>query len=71
MESGVSGAVTMDYSKITNEEFDEAVRQIARRMGVDAILDIPGVWECVSEELNNAALDICPSAKEENADESD
>lgn len=58
----------MDYSKVTNEEFDEAVRTCARRIGVDAILDIPGVWECVSEALNNDALDICPSAREDDDD---
>ena len=58
----------MDYSKVTDEEFDEAVRQVARRAGVDAILDIPGVWECVAEEFNNAALDLCPSAREDDDD---
>ena len=53
----------MDYSKVTHDEFAEAVRTVARSMGTDALLDIPGVWEVVSEELNNPALDICPSAE--------
>ena len=52
----------MDYSKVTSDEFAEAVRTVARQLGTDGVLDIPGVWEVVSEALNNEALDICPSA---------
>ena len=54
-----------DYSKITNDEFHEAVRKVANRIGVNAILDIPGVYEHVSEELNNEALDLCTEDAEE------
>jgi hypothetical protein len=41
----------------TNEEFDEAVRDLAEEDGVQAVLLIPGVWELVSEYYNNEALD--------------
>lgn len=48
-----------DYTWVTNDLFNESVRTVARRLGVDALLDMPGVWEIVSEALNNEALDVC------------
>lgn len=38
------------------ERFDAAVRAIALEDGVESLLAIPGVWECVSESLNNVAI---------------
>ena len=42
---------------ITTDRFNEAVREVAREAGVDALLAIPGVWEEASEHYNNAAID--------------
>ena len=41
---------------ISNEMFDEKVRELAEREGVSGLLLIPGVWELVAEDLNNDAL---------------
>ena len=49
-----------DWSWVTTEMFDRAVREIAA--GLD-VLDIPGVWEIVAEELNNDALDLLASER--------
>lgn len=38
----------MDYSKVTNEEFADAVRTVVHDLGTDGLLDIPGVWELVA-----------------------
>ena len=46
-----------DYNKITTAEFDHALSDILDGMSGEAILQIPGVYEAVSEALNNAALD--------------
>lgn len=40
------------------EEFDDAVRRLAEKDGVTVLLAIPGVWELVAEEYNNAAIDL-------------
>ena len=45
------------YAKMTQDEFDETVRELAREDGVGSLLSIPGVWEHVSEFYNNAALE--------------
>jgi len=51
-------ATTEDHwQDCTQDEFDNHVRAVAHAMGTDAILDIPGVWEVVSEELNNTSLE--------------
>ena len=44
-------------AEITDEEFYASLREIAAEMGGAAVLDIPGVYEVVSEELNNEVLD--------------
>lgn len=38
------------------ENVDKIVRDLADEAGVGAILDIPGVWDCVHEFYVNAAL---------------
>lgn len=43
---------------ITAEEFDDAVRTVAQRLGVSYLLAIPGVWELVQEDLNDAAMKL-------------
>jgi hypothetical protein len=61
----------VDYSGITCEEFDEGVRMVAARMGTELVLDIPGVFECVSEELNNEVLDLLRPDTGDDEDEED
>ena len=46
------------YAKMTSEQFDDAVRNLAERDGMSVVLDIPGVLECVSEYYNNDALEL-------------
>ncbi len=43
---------------IDQDMFDRAIISCAHTAGVDAILQIPGVWELVAEEFNNDALDL-------------
>ncbi len=47
----------MRTESITSEQMEAAIRELAQEDGVTTILDIPGVWECVSENYNNAAID--------------
>lgn len=44
------------YQNIDHDEFAEAVLEIARE-NIDATLRLPGIWEVISEEYNNEALD--------------
>lgn len=46
-----------DYSKMTNEEFDNILDTLAHQHGVSWLLALPGVYEIVAEELNNDILD--------------
>jgi len=52
-------------TEIDSEAFDNAVRELAREAGVEALLSIPGVWELVSEEFNNEAIRKCEEESEE------
>ena len=54
----------MKIKDITNEQFDEKLFELAREAGVDYILGLPGVYEIVSEEMNNEVLDALASADE-------
>jgi len=55
----------MDFRQVTQERFDDTIRDIARSDGVDSLLAIPGVWELVAEALNNAAIDKIEAEIEE------
>ena len=46
-----------DYSKMTQADFDYYLEQIVRGMNSMEIFQMPGVYEIVSEELNNEVLD--------------
>lgn len=46
-----------DYSKMTNEDFDKELNEILNDLSIQEIMAIPGVYECVVEELNNDILD--------------
>lgn len=44
------------YNRITSQEFDEMVLRIAKE-NIDQTLSLPGIYEVISEEYNNEALD--------------
>lgn len=46
------------YSKIKQEEYDSILIDILENITVSELLDIPGVYEAVSEEYNNEVLKI-------------
>lgn len=45
------------YDKMTDEEFDTYLESIVDMLTPAQILAIPGVYEALSEELNNEVLD--------------
>lgn len=45
------------YAKMTQEDFDRHLLRVLNSMTPVQILAIPGVYEVVSEELNNEVLD--------------
>jgi len=48
-----------DYSKMTQEDFDNILNSILQGMdGSQLLLAIPGIYEIVSEEFNNEVLTI-------------
>lgn len=47
-----------DYNKVTFDEFNANVRRLAAQDGIDNLINIPGVWEIVSEHYNNDALEL-------------
>lgn len=49
--------------KITTEQFDEELKNQLEELSVGALLEIPGVYEAVSEELNNDVLDAIDKAE--------
>lgn len=58
------------YDEIPQEDFDKEVIRQAEKHGVGFVLGIPGVWELVSEDLNNDVLGaLCPNPEEKPADE--
>jgi len=50
-----------DYSWVTDEMFDEKLREICETTD---LLSIPGVYEVVREELNNEVLDALAQDRE-------
>ena len=60
----------MDYSKMTQEDFDRVLLEIVGQMTPAQILVIPGVYEIVSEELNNDVLCAWEVEQEAEEDES-
>lgn len=55
----------MDYSKITNEDFNRLLKELVNKEPASNLLLIPGVYEIVSEEYNNEVLNLWAS---ENSD---
>lgn len=59
---------------ITNDEMYEAIADLVHEMPVDGLLSIPGVWEVLSEHLNNEAVVAILDAKgisEDDAEDED
>ena len=46
----------MDDSKITQEEFNEALDSLLKEITIEEFLKIPGIKEIVSKEFNNEVL---------------
>jgi hypothetical protein len=53
------------YDKITDEKFYDKLEEILGRMNPGDILMIPGVYEVISEALNNDVLDELEEPEEE------
>lgn len=53
-----------NYNRITSEEFDEMIHRIAKE-NIDNTLSLPGIYEVISEEYNNEALDRIMEEKTE------
>lgn len=52
--------------------FEDAVTKLAIEDGVAHFLTIPGVWECISEYYNNAAITLMEELNAEvNAEDND
>ncbi len=47
----------MNASDITQEQFDGELVTILSEMKASDLLSIPGIYEIVSEEFNNVAID--------------
>jgi hypothetical protein len=45
------------YKDLTQEKFEEILCDIVGRLSSQEIMSIPGIYECISEEFNNQALD--------------
>lgn len=58
---------TKDYLNMRQEDFDRLLLEIVGQMTPAQILAIPGVYEIVSEELNNDVL--CAWEVEQEAEE--
>lgn len=56
-----------DYSQMTDDEFDGILESFADAMGVGRILEIPGVYDLVREELNNGVLESWEHANPDKA----
>lgn len=46
----------MDYSKITQDQFDEKLVEIINESPATNLLTIPGIYEILSEHFNNDIL---------------
>ena len=61
------------YSKMTDEEFDSILEEVLNEYRGNQLLDIPGVYEIMSEHFNNEVLSRWerrqPHAEDEDDDE--
>lgn len=50
-------------SKVTQEEFVQALGQIMAEQSAEELLAVPGVYEIFAEHFNNEALSLAESSK--------
>ena len=50
-----------DYSKMTDQEFDNILVSILEKMKASELLSISGIYEILSEHFNNEVLEIWES----------
>lgn len=50
-------ASTKPYAHVSEEEFDEALDDIVYGKGTEMLMQVPGVYEALSEEFNNEVLE--------------
>lgn len=55
-----------DYTQMTDDEFNDILSQIVFD-NASTLMDVPGVYEAVSEYFNNAVLDEWASQNPEKA----
>jgi hypothetical protein len=59
------------HQEATMTTFDEAVTQLAVADGVQHLISVPGIWECLSDYYNNDALALLREAEEPEEEEED
>lgn len=57
-----------DYTAMTQQEFDDILLDLLDDMGPADLVGVPGVYEAVSEHLNNDILDAWKKKKESDDD---
>ena len=45
-------------NKLSGDDWCDLILRLAKKKGIDYLLAIPGVYEVVSEDLNNEAVDL-------------
>ena len=46
-----------DYSTVTDDEFDRALKEVLDELPASNLLSIAGIYELVAEHFNDAVLD--------------
>ena len=54
------------YKLMTNEDFDRILKTLVNQSPAANLLSIPGVYEAVSEDYNNAVLEYWEQEQETN-----
>ena len=55
-----------NYEDLTDEIFQDLLEELIHDMNAGEILAVPGVYEAMSEELNNNVLDLFEQKQAEN-----
>ena len=61
------GNLNADYSKMTDDEFQNILEELVGQMSPAEIMAVPGAYEVFSEALNNDVLDTWADRNEEKA----
>ena len=56
------------YDAMTTEDFDRHLALVLKDMTHESIMQIPGIYEVLSEELNNEVLDSWAQEQQEKED---